>query len=51
MATKIATIKLANGSTIKIELYPDSAPTTVENFEKLSSKGFYKNLHLLMFYN
>ncbi|NWJ45010.1 MAG: peptidylprolyl isomerase [Chloroflexi bacterium] len=45
MATKIATIQLANGSTIKIELYPDSAPATVANFEKLSNSGFYNGLN------
>jgi peptidylprolyl isomerase/peptidyl-prolyl cis-trans isomerase B (cyclophilin B) len=45
MAKKIATIQLANGSTIKIELYPDSAPDTVANFEKLSNSGFYNGLN------
>ncbi len=44
MAKKIATIKMAKGGTIKIELYPDSAPNTVANFEKLSNTGFYNGL-------
>ncbi len=30
-------IEMANGKNIKIELYPDVAPITVANFEKLCS--------------
>jgi len=44
MAKKIATIKLATGGIVKLELYPDSAPNTVANFEKLSNSGFYNGL-------
>lgn len=34
-------IETENGKQIKIELYPDKAPITVENFEKLVKSGFY----------
>ena len=34
-------IEMENGSKIKIELYPEIAPITCENFEKLVNKGFY----------
>jgi cyclophilin family peptidyl-prolyl cis-trans isomerase len=30
--------------TIELELYPDAAPKTVENFEKLSRDGFYEGV-------
>jgi cyclophilin family peptidyl-prolyl cis-trans isomerase len=30
-----------NHGSIEIELYPDDAPKTVENFEKLAREGFY----------
>jgi cyclophilin family peptidyl-prolyl cis-trans isomerase len=29
---------------IEVELYPDAAPKTVENFEKLSREGFYEGV-------
>ena len=32
------------GKQIKIELYPEIAPKTVENFEKLVKEGFYNGL-------
>ena len=35
---------MENGKKIKIELYPDKAPITVENFEKLVKEGFYNGL-------
>lgn len=38
------TITMANGKKIKIELYPDTAPITVENFIKLVRDGFYDGL-------
>jgi peptidyl-prolyl cis-trans isomerase B (cyclophilin B) len=41
---KIAYIELEKGGTIKLELYPDVAPNTVANFEKLANSGFYNNL-------
>ena len=34
-------IEMENGAKIEIELYPDVAPITVKNFEKLVSEGFY----------
>ena len=37
-------IEMANGSKIKIELYPDIAPISCENFEKLVKQGFYDGL-------
>ncbi len=35
---------MENGKKIKIELYKDKAPKTVENFEKLVNEGFYDGL-------
>lgn len=37
-------IEMENGKKIKLELYPDAAPITVANFEKLVSEGFYDGL-------
>ena len=37
-------IEMENGKEIKIELYPDKAPLTVANFEKLVKEGFYDGL-------
>lgn len=37
-------IEMENGSKIKLELYPDKAPVTVENFLKLVGEGFYDGL-------
>lgn len=37
-------IEMENGKTIKLELYPDKAPITVANFEKLVKEGFYDGL-------
>ena len=37
-------IEMENGKKIKIELYPDKAPITVENFESLVKDGFYNGL-------
>ncbi len=37
-------IEMANGKKIKLELYPDAAPITVANFEKLVGQGFYNGL-------
>ncbi|MBQ3084518.1 MAG: peptidylprolyl isomerase [Clostridia bacterium] len=37
-------IKMKNGGIIKLELYPDKAPKTVANFEKLVSEKFYDGL-------
>lgn len=37
-------IQLTNGKKIEFELYPDAAPGTVANFEKLANEGFYDGL-------
>ena len=37
-------IEMENGKNIKIELYPEIAPITVANFEKLVKEGFYDGL-------
>lgn len=37
-------ITMENGKEIKLELYPEIAPITVENFEKLVSEKFYDGL-------
>lgn len=37
-------IEMENGGKIEIELYPEHAPKTVKNFEKLVSEGFYDGL-------
>ena len=39
-----AIITMESGDTIKLELYPDIAPITVENFTTLASEGFYNGL-------
>ncbi len=41
---KFGYIELEKGGTIKIEFYPDSAPNTVANFEKLANSNFYNGL-------
>ena len=37
-------IEMENGKKIKIELYPEIAPITCENFENLVKQGFYNGL-------
>ncbi len=37
-------IEMENGKKIEIELYPDIAPISCENFEKLVKDGFYDGL-------
>ena len=37
----IVTIEMEDGGTIKAELYPESAPNTVNNFISLINKGYY----------
>ncbi len=37
-------IEMENGKKIKAELYPDIAPITCANFEKLVKEGFYDGL-------
>lgn len=41
---KIAKIEMENGKTMTLELYPEKAPITVENFEKLANSGFYNGV-------
>lgn len=44
MKNPIVTIKMENGKTMKVELYPEVAPNTVKNFVSLVQKGFYNGL-------
>ena len=37
-------IEMENGGIIEMELYPEVAPITVKNFEKLVSEGFYDGI-------
>lgn len=37
-------LEMENGKQIKIELYPDTAPITCANFDKLVKDGFYNGL-------
>ncbi len=41
MTTKFVTLQVKGFGDIKIELHPEDAPKTVENFVKLSQAGFY----------
>jgi peptidyl-prolyl cis-trans isomerase B (cyclophilin B) len=40
----VAEIMMSDGSLIKIELYPQAAPNTVNNFIYLANSGFYDGL-------
>ena len=40
----VVTIEMENGAVMKIELYPEVAPNTVNNFISLVQKGFYNGL-------
>jgi peptidyl-prolyl cis-trans isomerase B (cyclophilin B) len=40
----IVTIKMQNGEQMKVELYPEVAPNTVNNFISLVKKGFYNGV-------
>ena len=42
--TVMVQIEMENGGIIKLELYPEAAPITVENFVKLAKNGFYDGL-------
>ncbi len=44
MRNPIVTIKMQNGKEIKIELFPDIARNTVNNFISLIKRGFYDGL-------
>ena len=37
--------EMQSGDTIDIELYPEEAPKTCENFEKLVREGFFDGIH------
>ena len=39
-----AIIEMENGGSMTLELYPETAPITVENFVKLAKQGFYNGL-------
>ena len=40
----VVTMEMSSGDVVKIELYPQIAPTTVENFISLIKQGFYDGL-------
>lgn len=40
----VATIEMADGGVIVVELYPEIAPNTVANFIELANAGFYDGL-------
>src|SRR5690554_2863383 len=44
MSNPLVTIEMEGGGTIQVELYPDIAPNTVNNFIALVKKGFYDGL-------
>lgn len=44
MQNPIATIEMNDGKLIKLELYPEKAPNTVNNFISLANSGFYDGL-------
>lgn len=41
MTNPVVTIQMQNGNTIKVELYPEIAPNTVNNFIYLVKEGLY----------
>ncbi len=44
MNNPVVTIEMQNGKKIKVELYPEKAPNTVNNFIDLVTSGFYDGL-------
>ena len=42
--TNFVTIEMDGGEKITVELYPDVAPITVENFKSLVSEGYYSGI-------
>ncbi len=44
MSNPVATIEMQNGHKIAVELYPEKAPNTVNNFIALANSGFYDGL-------
>jgi peptidyl-prolyl cis-trans isomerase B (cyclophilin B) len=45
IVAKKGSILMQNGEKIEFELYPNEAPGTVANFEKLIKEGFYNGLN------
>ncbi|MCF6408292.1 peptidylprolyl isomerase [Pseudalkalibacillus salsuginis] len=41
---KKGSIEFENGEKVLIDFYPEEAPNTVANFEKLANEGFYNGL-------
>lgn len=44
MSNPIVTIKMKDGGVIEVELFPEIAPISVQNFIKLAGEGFYNGL-------
>ncbi len=44
MSNPVVTMTLTSGDVIKLELYPEVAPVSVNNFVSLVKKGFYDGL-------
>lgn len=44
MSNPIVTIEMEDGKNIKVELYPEIAPNTVNNFISLVKRGYYDGL-------
>jgi peptidyl-prolyl cis-trans isomerase B (cyclophilin B) len=44
MQNPVVTIEMNDGGIIKVELYPEKAPNTVNNFLSLVNSGFYDGL-------
>lgn len=44
MQNPIVTIKMQDGGVMKMELYPEIAPNTVNNFISLVNKGYYNGV-------
>jgi|SRR5690554_2869886 len=44
MKNPIVTITMENSDELKVELYPNIAPNTVNNFISLVKKGYYNNI-------
>lgn len=44
MQNPIVTIEMQNGKTIQVELFPEVAPNTVNNFLSLVNKGYYDGI-------